>query len=361
MYKIKDIYEIINRFAPFSISEDWDNSGLLIGSKENLVNKIMLSLDIDESIIDEAIDKDVNLILTHHPIIFKPLKSITDSDPISRVIMKLIKNDISVISVHTNLDATKNGISDYMGRKIGLDNIINIGEETFKTVVKLGIHMPEIIVEEAINIIEKNGGGIIGDYKACTFFHNGISTFKEKDDRSEDYQKNDEIRLETFIEKGKVNSLINQIKKIHPYNYPTFEYHTVIMGQEGYSPIKFGELKNETELSEFLGFLKEEFKLDTLKYMKGSNNLVKKVAICPGSGMDLVKVAINSGADTYITSDIKYHEAKDVQSCGINLIDLGHFESEFFYLEIWKNILEEDLKVEIVISQNSKSPFHYLY
>lgn len=342
--------ELINRFegwAPKEIAWQRDNTGLQVGDLSRPVTNVLLCLEATEEVIDEAIAKNCNLIFTHHPFLFHPLKQINLIDENSRIIEKLIKNDISLYSAHTNLDFTKDGVSFTLAKTLGLTKIkflSNLKSNQYK----LSVFVPEEKLEEVSAAIFENGGGIIGEYSHCSFRSAGVGSFKgsEKSNpqkgEKEKLETVNEIKLETLVDTWKINKVLAALKKAHPYEEPAYDVYLIDNVNVNYGIGAIGEFDKALDKEEFLDLVSEKLKASNFRYSGGTGK-VKKVAVCGGSGIDYLPNAINSKADAYITGDIKYHSFFDALG-KILLIDAGHYETEIHSLNEVKNKFEDILK-----------------
>lgn len=366
------IMKLINRIAPEYLVEDWDNSGFLLGNLNKVVEKIMLTLDIDDKVVQEAIDQNVDLIITHHPILFEKASRIISEDSQGAMIIKLIKSDINVIAAHSNLDNAPNGIADSFAKKVGIveDSILNLYPLIEKEYCKLIFYIPEEIREDVLEVIERNNAGFYKGYAACTFSSFGTGTFRPLSGSSPNIgtqgklEHVEEVRIETIVEKHSVDELIEEIKRVHPYELPAYDVFRMENSIEQFSAGKIGMIESPTTLNDYALKLKEEFKLSHIKCVEGKGR-VSKVAVCPGAGIDFIEQAYRDGADTFISGDIKHHDALDYSMKGMNIIDIGHFESEHFYLKELKRKLdgmleEKNYDAKVIISAENRSPFNYL-
>ena len=366
------IMKLINRIAPEFLIEDWDNSGFLLGNQNKVVEKIMLTLDVDDKVIQEAIDQNVDLIVTHHPILFNKASRITSNDSQGAMLIKLIKSDINVIAAHSNLDSAPGGLADSLARKVGIieNSISNLHPVIEKQYSKLIFYIPEEIKDDVLEVIERNNAGFYKGYAACTFSSFGTGTFRPLSGSNPNIgtqgklENVEEVRIETIVEKHSVDDLVEEIKRVHPYELPAYDVFRMENSIEQFSSGKIGMIESVSTLDEYVLKLKEEFKLGSVKYVEGKGKVLR-VAVCPGSGIDFIEQAFKNGADTFISGDVKHHDALDYSMKGMNIIDLGHFESEYFYLKELKRTLESMLEeksydVKVIIAAENKSPFKYL-
>lgn len=353
-----EIFKYIENWAPKEIAWNKDNTGLQVGSTERKVKNILLSLDLSMNIIDEAIRKDCNIIITHHPLLFNSIKKIdTTKDKNSLLIEKLIKNDITLFSAHTNLDFTKDGVSFELAKTLKLNNI-HFLQKLKSMQYKLIIFVPKSHLEKVANIIFKNGGGIIGEYSHCSFRTIGEGSFKGSDKTSPatgeklNYEKVEEVKLEVLVDSWKLEKILKEIKSVHPYEEMAYDIYPLINEHINYGIGAIGELRRSQTPDEFLKHVSKMLKIRNFRYSKGMGKSIKKVAVCGGSGSEYLYNAITQKADAFITSDIKYHTFFDNQN-KLLLIDAGHFETEIFSLN------ELGKRLNIFIKGNKTKVFKY--
>jgi dinuclear metal center YbgI/SA1388 family protein len=335
--KCGEIIKNLETWAPKEIAWQKDNVGLQIGSADREINNILLCLELTGSVIDEAVEKHCNLIISHHPLLFHPLKKIDlHKEKNSRLIERLIKNDINLYSEHTNLDFTKDGVSFELAKVLGLKNIkflVNLESDQYKLVV----FVPQSHLSQVSNAIFNAGGGKIGEYSRCSFQTKGEGTFlgSEKSNPSigtkENLETVEEIRLEIVIDSWNLSDAINVLRREHPYEEPAFDIYPLKNGSSNYGAGAIGELDNSMSSDEFLSYVSKKLNANGLRYTTGKKGRIKKVALCGGAGGEYITEAIRSGADAYITADIKYHSFHDAEG-EIFLIDAGHYETEIHVL-----------------------------
>jgi dinuclear metal center YbgI/SA1388 family protein len=345
-----DIIKYLEDWAPKGIAWEKDNPGLQIGSVEYEVKNVFLCLELTGEALNEAINKKCNLIITHHPLLFHPIKSLNfTKDKNSQIIEKIIKNDIVVYSAHTNLDFTKDGVSFQLAKALSLNNvrfIKNLDSNQFKLVV----FVPENNLEHLTSALFDAGAGIIGEYKKCSFRVGGKGTFEGSANSNPaigsalNYEEINEVRLETIVYSWKLKNVISALLKNHPYEEPAYDVYPLSNENVNYGMGAVGELKDEMSLNSFLRYVKERIS-SNFRYCNGKGDKIKKVAVCGGSGSELLPAAIASRADAFITADIKYHTFQDAEG-RILLIDAGHFETEIFSLSAIKE------KLDILLANN---------
>lgn len=366
--KCRDIMNLVYKKAPAHLAMEFDNIGLQIGDENAEIKSVLVALDIDCSVIDEAVDSKCELIISHHPVIFSPLKSIKMSDFKGKIIHSIITKQINVFTAHTNLDIATSGINDYLAEKLDLDNIY-ILDKTYQDILyKLSVYVPEGYENKVREAITNAGAGHIGNYSECTFNIKGQGMFKPLS-HSKPFigeagiiEHVKEIKIETVVYASMLQNVIEMMLEVHPYELPAYDINPVSNNSREFGIGRIGYLKSPLSLYDFCSKIKDILEIKNLSVVGELNKIVNKVALCSGSGADLIVKAFNSGCDAYITGDLDYHDACDARDMGIALIDAGHFETEFIYMENLVNYLKDEClkhkyNVNIVLSMKNKNPF----
>jgi dinuclear metal center YbgI/SA1388 family protein len=342
---INEILSTLENFAPISLQEDYDNAGLLTGNVKINCTGVLISLDCTEEIVQEAIDKHCNLIVAHHPIIFKGLKKINGKNYIERTIIKAIKNDIAIYAMHTNLDNVHNGVSFKMAQKLGLQNLQVLAPKN-NLLQKLILFSPEENAEQIKQALFATGAGNIGNYSACSFTSVGIGCFTpglNANPQKGEIGKADvskELKIEVVFPIWLQNQIVAAMKKNHPYEEVAYDILTLNNTYQNVGSGVVGGLPKPMLENDFLSLLSEQFKTKVVKHTALLNKPIKKVALCGGSGSFLIPMAKASKADAFITSDLKYHEYFDADNQFL-LADIGHFESEQYTIDLIHELLHE--------------------
>lgn len=364
MAKVSEIINCITDVAPLQLQEDYDNSGLLVGDPNNEVESALITFDITEEAIDEAIEKNCKLIISHHPIIFKGLKKLTQQTYIERIVAKAIRNDIALACMHTNLDNSDRGVSMALARQLGLEDI-RILDPMKNRLAQIVVFCPVEQAESVRHAMCEAGAGHTGNYGQCAFQVHGKGSFKALEGshpfvgKHNELHFEDEIRIETIVPDFLVGKVVAAMKHVHPYEEPAYNIYPVgnEYGKAGGGA--FGKLGNPTDEKEFLNIVRQKLGIPCLKHSRLTGRKIEKVAVCGGSGAFLISKAISCGADIYITSDIKYHDYFDADG-KIILVDAGHYETEQFSKEIIKGLINEKFpKFATLISERTTNPVHY--
>jgi dinuclear metal center YbgI/SA1388 family protein len=370
MIKAAEVIQLMGKIAPVDLAEDWDNVGLQVGDTNQEVKNILIALDFNKAVLEEAIAKDCQMIITHHPFIFNGIKSINTQNQSGSLIFDLIKNDIALFSAHTNLDIAENGLNDYLINKLDVNNISLLKRTKSQNYQKLVTFVPKSNFKELRDALYAKGAGEYNNYSHSGFYHQGTGNFKPLADSrpylGEKGTLNEitEYRFEAVVADDKIDQVVKELLKIHPYEEPAWDLYKMenLKNEKGIGRV--ADLKSEVKLQDFLNKIKEIYNLDVIKVVKAKNE-VKRIALCSGSGSDFIKDAYYQGADLYLTGDVKYHEAQLAEELGINLVDFGHFGSEKFVRELLVERLENEasskLKKELKFlkSEINTRPWEY--
>lgn len=363
--KIAEIIQTIENFAPISYQESYDNAGLIIGDKLTDCTGVLICLDSIEAVVDEAIAKNCNLIVAHHPIIFSGLKKINGKNYIERTIIKAIKNDIAIYACHTNLDNVRFGVSDVIADKLHLKNR-QILEPKKSILKKLFTYIPTNKKEDLLNSLFAAGAGNIGNYSQCSFSVDGNGTFKPNEIANPVVGKNgirsneNEARIEVIFPHYLESKIIQTLKQNHPYEEVAYEVISLDNSYQDVGSGMIGELENEMDEMSFLLFLKEKMNTKCIRYTSLLRKPIKKVAVCGGAGSFLLNQAILQKADVFITGDFKYHQFFDADNQLI-ICDIGHYESEQFTSQLFNKIISEKFpNFAVQISTINTNPVNYI-
>ncbi len=358
--KCIEIIKYLEHWAPKETAWERDNVGLQVGSGEREIENIFLCLDVTPSAVDEAVRKSCSLIISHHPLFFNALKRIsTDRDSRSQVIEKLIKNDITLYSAHTNLDYTRGGVSFRLAQQLGL-NDIDFLSRLSSNQVKLVVFIPEESLEKVSEAVFNAGGGLIGEYSDCSFRIPGKGTFRGSDKTKpvagtkEVFETVNEVRLEVLVDSWKLKNVLSDMLKVHPYEEPAYDIYPLMNENVNHGVGAVGTLHSAMSTDEFLTYVSSKLKLKDFRYSGRGKKKIKTVAVCGGSGSEYINDAVRAGADAYITADVKYHTFQEAEE-DILLIDAGHYETEIFAMDEVRERLESFLSKEIKIFNYSKT------
>lgn len=341
--KITDLITAIEVFAAPELQEDYDNAGLITGNKNWDCSGVLCTLDVTVDVVKEAIQNNCNLIIAHHPIIFKGLKQINGANYVEQVVIEAIKNDIAIYAAHTNLDNIVLGVNGMIAKKLSLENC-TILQPKNKILRRLITFAPLDKAEDIREAVFAAGAGHIGKYSECSFNSEGLGTFKaekgadpyigEVGKQHKEKETKIEIVYPFYLESQVVEALV----KNHPYEEVAYDIFTMDNVHYGIGAGVIGELNEAVDEKSFLKNVKDVFGLKVIRHTELRKKSIKKVAVCGGAGSFLIKKAVQSGADAYISSDIKYHEFFDAEG-KIVVADIGHYESEQFTIDLMHDLL----------------------
>jgi dinuclear metal center YbgI/SA1388 family protein len=342
--KIADVINELENLAPPVLQEDYDNAGLITGNSEWNCKGILCTLDATEEIVEEAKANNCNLIVAHHPIVFKGLKKITGRNYVEKTIINAIKNDIAIYAIHTNLDNVIEGVNNKIADKLNLINRqVLLPKENM--LMKLYTFVPVEYVEKVRAAIFNAGAGFIGNYSECSFNAEGKGTFKAGEnthpfigEKNILHQEN-EIKTEIIFPSYLKNKIVHALMEAHPYEEVAYDIISLSNNYQKTGSGLIGELQQEISETEFLASIKNDFALQVIRHTALLQKPVKKIAICGGAGSFLINNALSAGADFYITADIKYHEFFDSNNKMV-IADIGHWESEQFTIELLHEVLQ---------------------
>lgn len=363
--KIKEIIKYLEDYAPVSFQESYDNSGLITGNSEQEATSALITLDTTEAVVDEAIEKGANLIISHHPIIFSGLKKITGKTYVERTVIKAIKNNIAIYAAHTNLDNAPNGVNSTICEKLGLKNCKAVQALQGK-LKKIITFVPEDYADKVRDALFTAGAGHIGNYDKCSYSSTGIGSFRPGENTNAFVgEKNvlhyeNEVKIETVFYSYQQNAIIKSLIKSHPYEEPAFDIISLDNESSNAGAGMIGELENPEDELKFLEQLKVTFNAQRIRHTQILGKSITKVAVCGGSGSFLLKSAIAQNADIFISSDFKYHDFFEADN-KILIADVGHFETEQFTKELFYSILKKKFnKFACFFSQTNTNPVKYL-
>ncbi len=363
--KIKEIISELEKMAPLAYAEDFDNVGLLVGDQNNEATSVLVCHDALETVVDEAVKKNCNLIVCFHPILFSGLKKITGKNYVERAVIKAIKNDIAIYAVHTALDNHREGVNKIFSDVLGLKNTkVLIPKQNF--IKKLVTYTIAENAEKVRNALFDAGAGKIGNYEDCSFNTKGIGTYMGNEysnpqvgERFE-FVQGEEIKIEVTFEKYLESKILNALFKNHAYEEVAYEIYELQNPHQNIGLGMIGELEKPMDEKDFLNLVKDKVKADGIRYSAFTGKQIKKVAVLGGSGSFAIKNAIQAGADAFLTADLKYHQFYEAEN-QILLADIGHFESERYTKNYIVDFLRKKiLNFAIILSEENTNPVKYL-
>lgn len=363
--KIKEITDILEQFAPPLLQESYDNSGFQVGDPASEAESALIALDITESVVNEAVAKGIRLIISHHPVIFSGLKSLTGKTETERTVMLALKEGICLYSMHTNLDNVRMGVNDILCRKIGLVDC-SILQPKAGLLRKLVTFCPEAEADRVRQAVFDAGAGQIGNYDSCSFNANGQGTFRGSENTNPFVGEpgklhfENEVRIETVYPSWAEGRILKALLASHPYEEVAYDIYSIESNFQGAGSGMIGNLPGKEEEVAFLRRIKDICGTGAVRHTALLGKKIKKVAVCGGSGSFLIETAKKMGADAFITGDIKYHDFYRAEG-RILLADLGHYETEHFAKElIAEVILKKFPNFAVRLAESDISPVKYL-
>jgi dinuclear metal center YbgI/SA1388 family protein len=369
MATVGDIQQILERWAPQEFAMEGDNPGLQCGTPGAIVRGILLTLDVTEQVVNEAHRRGANVLVSHHPLIFSPLRSVDLETPQGKLIGLLTRRSINLVAAHTNLDFTRGGTSFALAEHLGLEQVQFL-HTPFKTLAKVVSYVPSDAVDRVAHAMADAGGGTIGNYDLCSFRTTGTGTFRGNDQATPTagirgmLERVEEVRLEMLVPSHRVRAVIQAMKAVHPYEEVAHDVYPLENPTTDAGMGALGTLQRPMQLDAFLKRVKSTLKTTSLRCSARGRRTVRTVAVCGGSGSRLLDEAIRRQADVFVTADVKYHAFHDAGD-RIVLVDAGHFETEYPVLAPVAQYLRAALgassrRIAVSIAARSKNPVFYV-
>lgn len=364
LMQIKDMISFLEELAPRSLQESYDNSGLLVGNANAELTKALVSLDITEDVVEEAVAKGCEMIIAHHPIIFGGLKSLTGKNYVERTVMAAIKNDVALYAIHTNLDNVHTGVNRMIGEKLGV-NTMQILAPKNGLLKKLVVFVPAEEKDAVLEAMFKAGAGKVGEYDECSFQIDGTGTFRGSENSNPTIgekgvrENAKEVRLEFILESYRLPKVLRAMIEAHPYEEVAHDIYSLDNSHQQIGSGMVGMLQEPMYAMDFLKMVKDVFG-GTVRYTNLMKDEVQKIAWCGGSGSFLLPQAKAAGADVFLTSDFKYHQFFDAEN-EIIIADIGHYENEQFTKELlFQSIKEKFPNFALLLTETYTNPINYL-
>lgn len=362
---IQDVINHLHNLAPLAYAEDFDNVGLLVGDKNEKVSGVLVTLDTLETVVDEAIENKCNLIVSFHPIIFKGLKKLTGKTYVERVVIKAIKHNIAIFSIHTALDNAFQGVNSIICDQLGLKNKTVLIPQS-GTIKKLQTYVPKANAEALRSALFKAGAGNIGNYESCSFNIEGEGTYLGNEDSNPVIGKKGELHTEkemaisVTFKKHLETTILKTLFNTHPYEEVAYEISTLENTNQHIGIGMVGELENAMETEDCLRFIKNKMQTQSIRHSKSLNHPIKRIAVLGGSGSFAIPAAKAANADLLVTADLKYHDFFSAEN-NIVLADIGHYESEQFTKTFLVDYLSKKItNFAIILSKTNTNPIKYL-
>ena len=356
--KIRQIIEVMEKLAPPGFAEEWDRIGLQIGDAEADAQKVVVALTPSLDVLNQATACGAEIVISHHPLIFKPLTSLTGSTPAERLAAGFVKADVALFAAHTNLDNAPGGINDSLAECLGLTNIQPLAASR-APMKKVVVFVPEENLEQVAAAMCAAGAGRIGAYRDCTFRVKGTGTFTPMAHadphigRRGKLERVAEVRLESIVPAEDVAGVAAAIRESHPYEEPAFDIYPLENRRVEGGPGRWGMLERPVKASDFIAEVSEKLGARGIRYVGDAGRQVSKVAVCGGAGADLYQDALGHGCQAYVTGDVKYHTFLDAGDDGLILIDAGHAETELPGVRVLHERLSGAISdIEVVLSED---------
>jgi dinuclear metal center YbgI/SA1388 family protein len=367
--RVSDIVGIAGKIAPSDLAESWDNVGLQLGDPKGQVSRIMVALDPGAAAVQAAIEAGCQLLVTHHPFFFAPLKKISTTDETGRLTILAVKNDLAILSLHTNYDIVSGGVNDLLAHRLGVEDAVPLRVTGAEEFLKLALFVPHGFEERLLDALSPFMAPL-GNYRECSFQGDGIGRFTALEGANpfvgsvgERHQEK-ESRLEALIIKERLTAALQALKKAHPYEEPACDIYPVLNRGAVRGLGRIGVLPEPTTAGEYARLVKERLEAAGVRLVGDPAKRVQKVALCGGSGASLIHEAARKGADLLVTADVKYHEAREAEAMGLALLDAGHFSTEFPMVHGLAQALKDALQAkkfeaEVVAYQGEREPFSF--
>ena len=362
---VHDFLKALERLAPASLAESWDNVGLQAGSRAAETRSVLVSLNITDEVLSEAATRGSRLILTHHPLIFQPLASVSEDSGAGRLISRAVREGINIVAAHTNLDSARGGLADVLAELLGLRNVkALVGAPTGWS--KLVAFVPSQEAEQVKAAVFDAGAGVIGDYQHCSWSVEGQGSFLPVEGahptvgQLDKEEKVRERRLEMVLPTAKSEKVVDALIRAHSYEEPAYDIHPLETRRRDAGAGRVGDLDAETPLEDVASMAAELFGLEEVRYTGEPQRHIRRIALVPGSGSDLISAAVFQNAEVLITGDYRYHHAQEADEAGLSLADVPHGVSEAVALENWLPRLEHELsgyKTEVIMSKVETDPW----
>lgn len=365
--RISDVVGMINKKYPFGLAEDWDNTGFQLGDPATVVEKIMVALDPLPEVIEQAIAAKCQLLITHHPLIFSPLRQITPATTTGRLVLQAAASGLALLSMHTNYDIAVGGLNDLLAERIGLQDVKPLKITGHEELVKLVVFVPadhlDTVRDRLFEFAETQG-----NYRNCSFAAGGEGTFLPLEGAQPAIgtigvlEKVAECRLELLVRKERLSRAVRTLLAVHPYEEPAFDCYPLLNESLSHGLGRVGRLCRPVPLRELADSVGKTLGCSAVRIVGDPSRPVQKIALCSGGGASLLRDAVRAGADLLLTGDVKYHEAREAEMQGMALLDAGHFATERIMVEAVRAFLEEALSrngfgAELHTAANETDPF----
>ena len=360
--RCQSFLELLEQWAPPHFAEDWDNVGLHAGDRNKEISRIMVALSPGEDAVNAAIEAGVDMLVTHHPLIFRSMKQINSDTATGRSLLKLIRNDVNLYCTHTNMDISKGGVNDVLADCLELADVRPLADITkdicYKVVVYVPVGYEEIVRQAMCNA----GAGCIGNYSGCTFQAKGTGTFLPGEGTSPfigeagRMEYAEEYRVETVVPQSALSAVIKAMEAAHPYEEVAYDVFRMENAGEERGIGRIGQLKESMSLAEFLDFTASKLGCDHMTYQGDLTRQIKTVALCGGSGLSYTGAAKKAGADVYVTGDMRYHDAQAANEMDMCVVDAGHLRTERMIVDVLADVARKQ-GLEVIVFDELKQDY----
>lgn len=365
--RVQDLLGVLHGLYPPDLAEDWDNVGLQVGDPAAPVERLLIALDPTISALAAATEQGAQLLITHHPLLFKPVRRLTPDDPVGRVIWRAVRSDVAIAAAHTNLDVAADGLNRWLAERLGLTAVEPL-QPTASQLVKLVVFVPVAQAETIAEALFAAGAGQIGAYDQCSFRVSGLGTFRPgpgatpfigETGRREQVE---EVRLETIVPQRRLGKVVDKMLKVHPYEEVAYDLIPLANQMPGVGLGRIGRLAEPMALTVLADQVKAVLNCQSVRLGGSPARLISKVAVCGGSGAGLIQEARRRGADVLITGDVKYHEARLAEDLDLALLDAGHFATERLAVEeladrLGREATARGWHLDVITHDGERDPF----
>ncbi len=365
--KVSDIVGIINKKFPFGLAEEWDAVGLQLGDPAEAVERIMVALDPLPDVLDQALSRNCQLLITHHPLIFTPVRQITSATSVGRLLLRAARGGLALLAMHTNYDIADGGLNDLLAERLGLRQLRPLKITDQEQLVKLVVFVPENDLETVRQAMFAEASSV-GNYRDCSFAAAGEGTFTPQPGAEPTIgavgrlERVAERRLELLVQRDRLAKAIQALLKAHPYEEPAFDCYPLLNQGHSQGLGRIGVVETPCSLAAYSDQVRQRLQSGPVRLVGDPTRLVRSVALCSGSGASLLKDAVRAGADLLVTGDLKYHEAREAEESGIALLDVGHFASEQLMVAAVQQFLQTTLTAagyvcDVLAAEGERDPF----
>ncbi|GHB76126.1 Nif3-like dinuclear metal center hexameric protein [Persicitalea jodogahamensis] len=366
MSTLQELIDSLETLAPPAYQETYDNSGLIVGDPNTEISGVLLSLDCTEEIVEEATRRGCNVVVAHHPIVFKGLKRLNGKNYVERTVIKAIRNQVAIYAIHTNLDHVTAGVNSEIASRLGLKNVKILAPKR-QLLRKLTFFVPLSNADQVLDKLYEAGAGTIGNYSECSFRVNGEGTFRPLDGATPfsgkvgRLERASEQRVELMFPSHVEGKVMQALRRSHPYEEVAYYLHTLENENQEVGAGAIGELSEPLPVADFLAHLKKRMNVSVIKHTASAKPIIERVAVCGGAGSFLLPNALAAGADAFVTADFKYHEFFDAEN-RIVICDIGHYESEVFTKQLLYDYLSKIFgNFALHLSETNTNPVAYYY